>query len=302
MSKLPLLLMAISLLGCLSFHTGPMPGEPKGALFAQVGAVRVRYVDHGPATAPVVVLLHGFASSLDTWNTVMPALEKRGFRVIALDLKGFGWTDRPEGDYSPQAQAKLVFQLLDQRSVTQAAFVAHSWGASVALAAALEQPDRVTRLALYDAWVYEEQLPTFFHWARQDGIGETMFALWYKERPDDKIAQAFYDPKLVTEKLVEEVEAALDRPGTVAAALAAVRGQRYVELQRKYRTIKKPSILLWGREDAVTMLRFGERLSKELPDAKLVIYPQCGHFPMIEAESASTADLVTFLEPEFPKP
>jgi pimeloyl-ACP methyl ester carboxylesterase len=300
MSRLALVAIAF-LMGCMSFHTGPMPGEPKDATFALVGGARVRFVDRGLATAPVVVLLHGFASSLDTWNSVMPLLEKRGFRVIALDLKGFGWTDRPHGDYSPQAQAKLLFELLDQRGVKQAAIVAHSWGASVALVAALQEPDRVTRLALYDAWVYEEQLPTFFHWARQDGIGETMFALWYKERPDDKITQAFYDPKLVTEKLVEDVEAALDRPGTLAAALAAVRGQRYVELQRKYRTIKKPVVLLWGREDAVTTLRFGERLSKELAEAKLIVYPQCGHFPMIEAEGASTADLVTFLEPELPK-
>ena len=300
MTKVLLLTMLVFplLAGCLSFHTGAMPGEPKDATFANVSGVRVRYVDRGQRNAPVVVLLHGFASSLDTWSTVIPALEKKGFRVVALDLKGFGWTDRPEGDYSPQAQAKLVYGLLDQRGVTNASIVAHSWGASVALAAALQQPDRVSRLALYDAWVYEEQLPTFFHWARADGVGETLFALWYKERPDDKMAQAFYDPKLVTEKLVEEVEAALDRPGTVAAALAAVRGQRYVDLQRKYRTIKKPTILLWGREDQVTTLRFGERLSKELPDAKLVVYPQCGHFPMIEAASSSTADLVTFLEPE----
>jgi len=297
-----LLLTMPLLAGCLSFHAGAMPGEPKDATFAQVGDVRVRYVDHGSKTAPAVVLIHGFASSLDAWDSVMPTLEKRGFRVIALDLKGFGWTDRPPGDYSPQAEAKLVYALLDQRGVARAAFVAHSWGASVALAAALQHPDRVTRLALYDAWVYEEQLPTFFHWARQDGVGEALFALWYKERPEDKIAQAFYDPHLVTQKLVDEVEAALDRPGTVAAALAAVRGQRYVEMQRRYRTIQKPVLLLWGREDNVTTLRFGERLSKELRDAKLVVYPQCGHFPMIEAAGASTADLLTFLDAEFAAP
>ena len=293
-----LVVMMPLLAGCLSFHTGAMPGEPKDATFANVSGVRVRYVDRGSKSAPAVVLLHGFASSLDTWDAVMPVLEKKGFRVIALDLKGFGWTDRPEGDYSPQAQANLVYALLDQRGVSRAAFVAHSWGASVALAAALQHPERISRLALYDAWVYEEQLPTFFHWARADGVGETLFALWYKERPDDKIAQAFYDPSLVTEKLVDEVEAALDRPGTVAAALAAVRGQRYVEMQRRYRTIQQPTILLWGREDNVTTLRFGERLSKEMPNAKLVVYPQCGHFPMIEAKSSSTADLVTFLELE----
>ncbi len=299
MTKLVLLTMfLVPLVGCLSFHTGAIPGEPKNGTFANISGVRVHFADRGPQGAKTVVLLHGFAASMDTWKDVMAALEKRGFRVIALDLKGFGWTDRPDGDYSPQAQAKLVYELLDQRGVTTASFVAHSWGASVALAAAIAHPERVERLALYDAWVYEEQLPTFFHWARADGVGETMFALWYKERPDDKMAQAFYDPKLVTEKLVEDVEAALDRPGAVAAALAAVRGQCYVELQSKYRTIKKPTMLLWGREDMVTTLRFGERLSKELSDAKLVVYPQCGHFPMIEAAAASTADLITFLEPE----
>lgn len=286
--------------GCLSFHSGPMPGEPKDATFANVSGVRVRYVDRGKG--PAVVLVHGFASALDTWTSVMPVLENKGFRVIALDLKGFGWTDRPEGDYSPEAQAKLVYGLLDQRGVQSAAFVAHSWGSSVVLSAALQQPSRVTRLALYDAWVYEEQLPTFFHWARADGVGEMMFSLWYKERSDEKIAQAFFDPNLVSEKLVEDVEAALERPGTVAAALAAVRGQRYAAVQGKYRTVKQPAMLLWGREDVVTTLRFGERLSHEMPNAKLVVYPQCGHFPMIEAAAASTADLVAFLEPELAAP
>lgn len=292
--------LAASSSGCLSFHAGAMPGEPKDATFATVDGVRMRYVDRGQG--PAVVLVHGFASSLETWTAVMPALQNRGFRVIAMDLKGFGWTDRPEGDYSPDAEAKLVYGLLDQRGVARFALVAHSWGASVALAAALQHPDRVSRLALYDAWVYEDQLPTFFHWARQDGVGEAMFSLWYSERSDEKIAQAFYDPTLVSEKLVEDVERALDRPGAVASALAAVRGQHFLGMEPKYKTIKQPAMLMWGREDVVTTLRFGERLVHDLPNAKLAVYPQCGHFPMIEAQSASTADLVAFLETELVAP
>lgn len=283
------------LTSCMSFHAGPMPGEPKNATYEKIGGVRVRYVDRGQGSA--VVLIHGFASALDTWATVMPELEKK-HRVLALDLKGFGWTDRPEGDYSPQAQANLVLSLMNQRGIDKAAIVGHSWGSSVALAIALAAPERVTRIAMYDAWVYEEQLPTFFHWARQDGVGEMLFGLWYKERPDQRIAQAFYDKSFVTQELVDDVEDALDRPGTVAAALAAVRGQRYSEMQPKYRTIDKPVLLLWGREDVVTTLRYGERLSKDLPNAKLVVYPQCGHFPMIEASRPSTRDLVTFLAEE----
>jgi pimeloyl-ACP methyl ester carboxylesterase len=249
---------------------------------------------------PTVVLVHGFAASLDSWAGVVPALA-RTHRVIALDLKGFGWTDRPEGDYSPEAQAKLVLRLLELRGVSRSAIVAHSWGSSVALAASLQAPERVTRIALYDAWVYDEQLPTFFHWARADGVGEALFGLYYKERADERIALAFFDHKYVTEKLVESVEDSLDRPGTVAAALAAVRGQHYEDVEARYRRIDKPTLLMWGREDIVTPLKYGERLSRDLPSAKLVVYPRCGHFPMIEALAASNRDLVQFLTEAAPQ-
>jgi pimeloyl-ACP methyl ester carboxylesterase len=326
----PLVLLLPVLVGCLSFHKGPMPGEPRDARFMEVDGVRVRFVDTADPAAervavkpvekaepasdedeepapvleklgrapaaekPTVVLIHGFASAIEAWAPVVPVLAKT-HRIVALDLKGFGWTDRPEGDYSPEAQARLVLKLLDLRGVRKAALVAHSWGSSVALAMALAAPERVTKLALYDAWVYEEQLPTFFHWARAEGVGEMLFGLYYKQRADERLALAFFDKKYVTEQLVEDVEAALDRPGTVAAALAAVRGQRFERIQAKYRTVDKPTLLLWGREDIVTPLKYGERLVSELPNAKLIVYPRCGHFPMIEAREASNRDLVAFL-------
>ena len=97
-------------------------------------------------------------------------------------------------------------------------------------------------------------------------------------------------------RVPEDVEKSLERPGTVAAALAATRGQQFAEVEKRYRSIDKPVLLLWGREDVVTTLDFGERLSKELPRARLVVYPKCGHFPMIEAAGASTTELARFLD------
>jgi pimeloyl-ACP methyl ester carboxylesterase len=281
--------------GCLSYHRGAMSGEPKDATFVEVEGARVRYLDVGPKDGEPVVLIHGFASSLETWEGVVPELVASGHRVLAMDLKGFGWTDRPPGDYSPDAQAKLVLALMDARGIQRAAVVGHSWGASVALAMALDAPERVSRLALYDAWAFEEQLPTFFLWARASVIGETLFWLFYDQESDERISLAFYDRKLVDEKLVEAVERALDRPGTKAAALAAVRGQRYRRMQKKYPTIAQPVLLLWGREDTVTPVGYGEKLARLLPHARLLVYPRCGHFPMIEALGASTAELLAFL-------
>ena len=185
---------------------------------------------------------------------------------------------------------------MDRRGIDRAAVVGHSWGSSVVLALALGAPERITKIALYDAWVFEDQIPTFFRLARRQGVGELLFGIYYKERADDRLALAFYDPTILNEKLAEDVERSLERPGTVAAALAATRGQQFAEVEKRYRTIQKPVLLLWGREDVVTTLDFGERLSKELPQARLVVYPKCGHFPMIEAASASTAELARFLD------
>jgi pimeloyl-ACP methyl ester carboxylesterase len=290
---------AVLLAGCApSFYDGVPPGAPKDAFYASVGGARLRFVEEGEG--PPVVLLHGFASALETWRGVMAELAKK-HHVLALDMKGFGWSSRPAGDYSPQAEAQLVLALMEQRNIHRAQVVAHSWGSSVALAMALAAPERVTRIVLYDAWVYEQQLPSTFLWARAPGVGEVLFDLFYGERADEMIARAFYDPrKYVSERFVEEVERALERPGTTAAALAAVRDQRYSEMQTQYATVKQPVLLLWGREDEVTLLTYGERLARDLPHAHLVTYPHCGHFPMIEAAGPSTEELEKFLDAESP--
>ena len=281
--------------GCVSFQSAPLPDEPDEAQYAELSQARVRYIDQGEG--PPVVFLHGFGSSIENWAPVLPELVD-SHRVIALDLKGFGWSGRPEGDYSPPAQSALVFELLDELGVERAAVVAHSWGSSVALQMAMRRPDRVRRLALYDAWVYADQLPATFYWARADGFGELIFGLFYDQQPNGKLAAAFYDRSRLTQPYVDTVKEMLARPGTEAAALAAVRGQRFEQWEESYSDVTKPTLLLWGREDRVSPLRYGERLVRQLPNAELEVYPRCGHFPMREAKAASNEDLATFLAGE----
>lgn len=285
---------ALSLLsGCLAHHRGAMPKEPAEATWLEVNGTRVRYLDQGEG--PTVVLLHGFASSLETWTRVTPAL--KGRRTISVDLKGFGWTDRPEGDYSPTAQSQLIEGLLEQRGVKgKIDLVAHSWGSSVALQFALRNPEKLNRLALYDAYVYEEQLPTFFHLAKAPVLGEALFGIFYDERPDERMSLAFYDPEVIPEALIEDVERSLERPGTRAAALAAVRGMKFKDVEADYAKISVPTLLLWGREDRVTPVKIGERLLRQLPNAKMVTFARCGHLPMLEAANESTRALAAFLE------
>jgi pimeloyl-ACP methyl ester carboxylesterase len=281
------------LLACASFHPGPLPGAPPDATFADIDGVRLRFEDEGDG--PPILLIHGFGASIETWRHLIPALAQH-HRVVAVDLKGFGWSDRPEGDYSPAAQAELIRALLDERGIEETAIAAHSWGASVALALANRAPDRVTHLVLYSAYVFEEQIPTFSRWARAGGIGEALFTMFYGERIEDRVASMYYDQSLVTEELIERIEDGIDRPGSMAAALAVVRGQRFAEMEIWYPTIRVPTLIIWGREDRISQPIYGERLARELPRARLISFPQCGHFPMLELPDATNREVLRFLE------
>ncbi len=279
--------------GCASFHAGPLPNPPADATFVNVDGIHVRYIDQGQG--PAVVLIHGYSSSLDLWRPTARALAKR-HRVLAIDLKGFGWTSRPPGDYSPAAEARLAWHVLDARGVKKVALVGHSWGASVVMAMVLQHPERVTRVALYSGYVYDDQVPSFFHWARIGGVGEALFTLFYRQRIEDRIALAYYDDRFVTVEAFDRVRAELNRPGAVAAAMASARGQRYAAMETRYHTLEQPFLLVWGHEDRVAPITFAYRLLSELPHARLVELHHCGHIPMIEAHVRATAALVDFVD------
>ncbi len=295
----PAAFFLVLLSGCPAFHDRRiddlMPADLE-TRFVEVDGVDLHVLDDARAgkSAPTVVLIHGFGSSLETWRSLIPRLNPT-HRVIALDLMGFGRSARPDGDYSPESEARLVLHLLDKLGIGETSIIAHSWGSSVALSAALLAPSRITRLALLGAWVYDEQFPPFFRWAKHGNIGEALFTLYYKERPDERMARAFYDASLIDERHLERVVAELDRPGTIAAALAAVRAQDFLTLAKRYPDIRVPTLLIWGQQDRVSPPHFGERLEADLPVADLHVLPRCGHFPHVEALDKTARLVLDFL-------
>lgn len=112
---------------------------------------RVRVVESGDVEAPPVVLLHGWGCSAYAWRYFMPRIVDAGFRVIAIDLRGHGLSDRPDDatKYTRDAMVEHVACTLDRLDIPQAPIVAHSMGGAVAMALALRSPERVTKLALF---------------------------------------------------------------------------------------------------------------------------------------------------------
>src|SRR5215212_10521731 len=101
--------------------------------FADVDGIRVHYQEAGDPAAPALVLIHGFASSTLVWSKVFLALAEAGFRVVAVDMLGYGYSGKPRnGEYTIAGQAKLLIGLLDQLGIERATLVGSSYGGAVA--------------------------------------------------------------------------------------------------------------------------------------------------------------------------
>jgi len=266
----------------LKYQTSTLDYAGESHPVVRIGDADIRYAVSGPEDGPGVVLIHGFGSSLTAWEALVPALDDR-YQVLRLDMKGFGRSSKYEGDYSVGEHVAVVLALMDHEGIDRAHVVAHSWGSSVALALAEAVPDRVGRLVLTAAWVYEEQLPWALRSARSAGMGELIFGLWYAENLDWRFGLSFHDPeRWVTEEVMEKSQAMLALPGARATALATVRHLDLAERQEGYARIGAPALLIYGEGDQVARPAFGERLLAHLPAARLELLPACGHFPMLE--------------------
>src|ERR1700730_17220218 len=120
--------------------------------FAEVDGVLVHYQEAGNAADPVVVLIHGFSSSTLVWSRVFLRLADAGFRVIAVDLLGYGYSGKPRaGQYTIESQARMVVGLLATLGIERTNIVGSSYGGAVAATCALNHPDRLDKLVLVGA-------------------------------------------------------------------------------------------------------------------------------------------------------
>ncbi len=267
--------------GCALPWQAPVDSGSTRADTVSVGGGWIQTRLEGPEDGPAVVLIHGFGSHLGVWDSVVPALSEH--RVLRLDLLGFGDSSRRPGDYSPEGQASAVLAAMDAAGMDEAAVVAHSLGSTVALALALQAPERVSRLVLLAPWVYEEQVPWAYRDARAPGVGELVVGLWHAEHLAWRFEYSFYDPSYVTEELLDRARSMLRRRGTRAAALATIRSLGLQDRQDRYAAVSVPVLVVNGREDKVSTVPYAERLVAQLPLARLEVLPWCGHLPMIEA-------------------
>ena len=267
--------------------------------FADVDSVRVHYQEAGEGNAPALILIHGFASSNLVWSKVLLPLADAGFRVIAPDLLGYGYSGKPRHlDYTIAGQAQMVVSLLKQLGIERAVLVGSSYGGAVAATIALDRSDLVEKLVLVGAVTNNK--PTRYMLMRLFGspiIGDILSPLLVGSRRLLRLRmKRVYDRHswVLDEKRVEARHLPLRTRGTHRAIIRTVRHWDADRVSRDAHLITARTLLLWGDNDREVPLADGHRLQAEIPNSRLIVFRECGHLPHEEYPQAFTKVLSEF--------
>lgn len=269
--------------------------------FVDVDGVRVHYQEAGDTNAPALVLIHGFASSTLVWSKVFLRLAAAGFRVIAIDMLGFGYSGKPRnGEYTIAGQANLLVGLLDRLKIKRATLVGSSYGGAVAATCALDYAQRVDRLVLIGT--VNNNRPLNYKLMRVFSsrvFGDVVSPLLIGSRSLlRRRMKRVYDRHewVLDERRVDARHLPLRASGTQRAIIRTVRCWDAERISRDAHLIKQPTLLLWGENDIEIPLADGERLHDQIPGSRLIVFLNCGHIPHEEYPEEFTnvvADFVT---------
>lgn len=305
-----LLVLALYVLASLAYgfiheRGALVASAPAGGTYTSVDGVMVHSQVTGRAGGTPLLLVHGTAAWSGTWFSLIPALNRAGYRVIAVDLPPFGYSDKSvDVDFSRAAQARRLEGVLNHHGVDRAIVVGHSFGGGPALELALAAPTRVSQLVLVDAALGLDSRPA------PDSVSCRAFAvaplrhtvlaatatnpLWSRTLLASFVArkEAITSARLAQYRRPSSVEGATGALGAWAYHFACMPEQGLSTEPAGISRLQVPLTLVWGAEDSVTPMSQAQRLQALVPRSQLRAIDRVGHIPHIEDPVAFESLLV----------
>lgn len=258
--------------------------------YVQLGPYRIHYLASGQGKP--VVLVHGLGGRAQDWALLMPSLMNHGYRVYALDLLGFGQSQRPDVDYSIALQTDVLNRFVDSQQLARFDLAGWSMGGWIALKFTLEHPERVRRLVVFDsagmdfkpAWD-----PALFHPSTVAQAQE--FLAWLTP-------QASRIPRFIARDMVRETHS---RAWVVDRAMKSMLSRAGI-LNGKLGAIQVPVLMVWGKQDVLVPLFCADEMHREIPQSSLEVFDGCGHLAPVECRDRIEPEMLRFLEAEPPIP
>lgn len=262
--------------------------------FIDIGGARVRVREEGSPDAPPIILLHGFITSLESWDSWASLLSDR-YRIIRFDLPGHGLTGPdPQRRYAPAERAAFVGDVMDALAIDSAYVAGNSLGGLAAWRFAATNPERVRGLILVSPGAYSvngvsdapveppKALEVFLRTAPEAGVRASL-------------GRIYADDAKVTEARVVLMRDMMRRQGNGNAFVESIEEFVLPDPDASLAKIAAPTLILWGAEDIIIPVEQGKRLETAIPNARLIIYEGVGHVSQEEAPEASAADVAEFL-------
>ncbi len=263
--------------------------------FIDVLGARLRVRISGPASAPVVILLHGFGSSLETWEPWASVLDKQ-YRVIRFDLPGFGLTGPdPSADYTDPRTLLILAALMDRLGVRKADLIGNSLGGKIAWNFAAAYPGRVNRLVLISPDGFASP---GFEYGVKPKLPFIMRILPYclpRFMLRMNLAIAYADPKKLSDATLTRYQDMMLAPGNREAILARTQQVFLEPPEPMLAKISVPTLILWGEEDRMIPFSNSTDYLRDIPHAQRVALPGLGHVPFEENPAASLPPVLAFL-------
>lgn len=274
---------------------------PPPSNFIDLDGQLVHLRDVGPRDDPEpLVLVHGSASSLHTWEGWVKALSAR-HRIISFDLPGFGLSGpSADGRYGGDRDARFVLALMDRLQVPRFAIGGNSLGGEVAWRTALLAPQRVTRLILVnatgpDAGAGAMRLGRLA--ARVPGLEHMFGALLPRPLVVASLRGVYGDAARIDAALVDRYYELLLREGNRQALVQRLRQREPGRDTERLRELKLPTLILWGSRDRLLPLSVARQFQRDIAGSELVVLDGLGHLPQEEDAARSVAPVLEFLGP-----
>ena len=274
--------------------------------FIEINGVNIHYKEAGSGER-MFILLHPFGGSTYSWREVMDDFAQYG-RVIAYDRPAFGLTERPlPGDwesnpYGVKANVEILRGLLDAFGADKAVLVGNSAGGGVAVAFALEYPERVDKLILVDPGVGGGYGPQFPAWAlplmwtpQMRHLGPLMMRD-YQESLPRTIDREWFDQSKLTDEIRQKHLQILQIQNWDRAFYESTFAPDYPELRPLLPQLTVPTLIVAGEEDRLIRSWYFEAVATEIPGAALELIPQCGHVPEEECPDPFMERIKSFLD------
>ena len=267
--------------------------------FVEIDGMQVHYRDEGNALDSFpLVLIHGTGASLHTWGGWVKSL-KANHRIITFDLPAYGLTGpNPSGDYSQDYYVSFVNKLLTKLSVKKCVLGGNSLGGSITWAYALAHPERVEKMILVDAGGYpmtSKSVPIAFQLARIPVLSNLFKYVTPRSVIEKSIHNVYVNDEKITDELIDRYYDLALREGNRKAFIDRMQISVTSDKYLKIKTLKMPTLIIWGEQDELIPIMVGEKFYQDLPNDTMVVFKDLGHTPMEENPENTVKVVVDFL-------